>query len=173
MQPDPPNPLATHLPNPFVAHRTPGRPTLRLTHPGGERIGELIIRDPGADILLSGLCATLERDGRFRYRMLADGKELLSAAPSGRGVERLSIYHARDTYEARVSPLRNTATARSDESVETARVSGGLLGLKYQVSFDAGDRCGPLVALLILHHLLVVRSRAYRAIPIRLPPGGL
>ena len=173
MQPDPPDPLVTHPPNPLVAHRTPGRSTLRLTRPGGEHIGEMVIQDPGADILLNGLSATLERDDHFRYRMLAGIEELLSAAPSGRGVERLSIHHAEDTYEARVSPLRNTATVHSDVGGEIARVSGGLLGLKYRVSFDAGDLSGPLVALLVLYHLLLVRSRAYRAIPAHLTPGGL
>lgn len=161
------------LPGSLLARRTPGRPTIPFSRPSGERAGEIVIQDSGADIVLGDLSATLERDARFRYRMLTGGKELVSAAPSGRGLERLSIHHADQTYEARISPLRNTAVAHADDGTETARVSGGLLGLKYQLDFDTEDPRGSLIAVLILYHLLVVRSRAYRAIPIRLPPGGL
>lgn len=165
--------LQTSLTGSLLARRTPGRSKIPFSHPSGEIVGEIAIQDSGADIVLGDLSVVLERDAHFRYRMLAAGKELLSAAPSDRGLERLSIHYGDRTYEARISPLRNTAVAHADDGTETARVSGGLLGLKYQIDFDTEDPRGLPIAVLILYHLLTVRSRAYRATPVRLPPGGL
>lgn len=173
-----PNPSNTHLPallSPITAHRTPGHSRLHLTHPSGKTLGELRFLDSGAGLTLGDLHFTLERDDRFGYRMLA-AKPIMSAEPV-KGLEQLSIHHGERDYSARVSPLRNTAVARSEAGTEVARVSGGLLGLKYRLDF-AATIPGPvpgsaLVAVLLLAHLLVVRSRVYRAVPVHVPPGGL
>ncbi len=179
MQLDTPNtPLSNlrDLPNPFYAHRTPGKARIVLTDPStnyvGDGIGELRINGSGADIVLKDLAANLERDDRFGYRLATGGKELLRAGPSGQGLERLRIHVSTNTYEARVSPLRNTATVLSDGH-EAAQVSGGLLGLKYRIHFSEMDLHSPLVAIVAFFHLLVVRSRAFRATPVHVSPGGL
>jgi len=160
------------LPNPFIAHRTPGKARIALTNPSGDRIGELRINGSGADIVLEDLAANLERDDRFRYRMTAGDEELLTAAPLDRSLERLLIHVSTNTYEARVSPLRNVATVLSSGN-EAAQVSGGLLGLKYRIHFSDTDSHGPLVATMAFLHLLVARSRAFRATPVHVSPGGL
>lgn len=160
-------------PNPFFAHRTPGRSKMPLTDLEGRSLGGLTVRDSGADILLGDLRASLEISGRFQYAVRLGDDMLLSAEPSAGGWEKLVIRSGDKHYDARVSPLRNTATARSGEGVEAARISGGLLGLKYRLDFDAGDPEAPYLSLLLLYHLLLARSRAYRAIPAHLTPGGL
>ena len=144
-----------------------------LTDLEGRSLGEMTVRDGGADILLGGLFATLEREGHNRYTMLVGGEEALHAEPPGGGLERLAVHHGEELYEARVSPLRNTATVRSRAGAEVARVSGGLLGLRYRLGFDGGERRASYVALLAFYHLLLVRSRAFRAVPAHLTPGGL
>lgn len=138
---------------------------MTLLHPSGERFGELDIRGDGAELVTSELSATLERDARFHYRMFDGDVELLAAAPSGRGSEKLKVWRGDRTYESHTSPLRNTAAARSSTGIETALVSGGLLGLRYHLGFDAGDELP--VAALLLSHLLVLRSRAFRATSMR------
>lgn len=160
------------LPNPFIAHRTPGKARIALTNPSGDGIGELKINGSGADIVLEDLAANMERDDRFRYRMTAGDEELLTAAPLDRSLERLLIHVSTNTYEARVSPLRNVATVLSGGN-EAAQVSGGLLGLKYRIHFSDTDSHGPLVAIMAFLHLLVARSRAFRATPVHVSPGGL
>ena len=172
MRLDPPN---THLPPfrpPITAHRTPGRSRLHLTHPSGKTLGEIRFLDSGADLTLGVLHITLKRDDRFGYRMRATAGPIMSAEPV-KGLEQLSIHHGGQDYSARVSPLRNTAVARSEAGAEVARVSGGLLGLKYRLDFAAAVPDAALVAVLLLAHLLVVRSRVYRAVPVHVPPGGL
>lgn len=169
MKPNPPDTsrhnLQRGLSGALLARRTPGRSTVLLLLPSGERFGELTIRDSGADLVAGDLSATLEHNARFHYRMFDGAGELLNATPSGRGLERLTLRCGDRVHEVHASPLRNTATARSGEGVETARVSGGLLGLRYRLDFEEGDGLGLLVAVLLLHHLLVLRSRAYRAVP--------
>ncbi len=175
MQPDTPKTAPSNLrdlPNPFFAHRTPGKARIVLTSPAGDGIGELRMNGSGVDIVLKDLAANLECDDCFGYRLTAGDKELLRAAPSGRGLERLFIHVSTNTYEARVSPLRNAATVLSDGN-EAAQVSGGLLGLKYRIHFSGTDLHGPLVATVAFFHLLVVRSRAFRATPVHVSPGGL
>lgn len=143
-----------------------------MTNPAGDGIGELRINGSGADIVLEDLAANVERDDRFRYRMTVGDEELLTAAPLDRSLERLLIHVSTNTYEARVSPLRNVATVLSGGN-EAAQVSGGLLGLKYRIHFSDTNSHGPLVAIMAFLHLLVARSRAFRATPVHVSPGGL
>ena len=65
-------------------------------------------------------------------------------------------------YEANVSPLRNTAVARSSDGEETARVSGGLAGRRYGATFDPEDPAALPIAVFLLKHLTDLRSTAFR-----------
>lgn len=92
-----------------------------------------------------------------KYRMLIGGEEILSAE---RGLSGLRIEYGGIRFEASVSLFRNTASARTDEGEEAARVSGGMSNRRYDASFEGESL---VVAVFLLHHLAAARRRAFRA----------
>ena len=100
--------------------------------------------------------------------MVVDGEEVLVAGPKERTIDELEISCGGQTYEAKISFLRNLAVARhAYDGERTARLSGGLAGWSYQATF-ADDRGALPVAVFLLWHVVANRRRAYRAgIPTR------
>lgn len=134
---------------------------LTLLGEDGEEIGHLKLRgSAGASLVVGGLEAVIERDGRG-YRMLASGTEVLSAIPQRGGA--LLVRCAGREYGIEASPVRNCAVARSPEGTVAASVSGGLLGRSYEVSPDPGDGWAFPISVLLLYHLLTVRRHAFLA----------
>ena len=136
---------------------------LALLGPGDERFGWLRLRGHSvAGFESEGYAATLTMSGAH-YRMVADGKEVLTAAPKARSVDELEVSCGGRTYEARASFFRNLAVASYRGSGEgAALISGGLTGRNYEAVFAAEDACALPVAVFLLWHLAANRRRAYR-----------
>jgi hypothetical protein len=94
--------------------------------------------------------------------MTGDDGEVLTARAAG-SASVLTLRSGGTTYEASISPLRNSATARSSAGREAARVSGGLTNRRYRVTFDPQDPASLPVAVFLLHHTFALRSKAFRA----------
>ncbi len=133
-----------------------------LLGPDGEEFGRLRL-DGGssAEFRPGDRVFKLEASGK-RYRMVADGEEVLAAAPKGRSIDELEISCGSQAYEARVSLLRNRAVASHPGGERVAYLSGGLTGRSYKALFDSEDRCALPVAVFLLWHLTANRRRAYR-----------
>lgn len=133
-----------------------------LLGPDGREFGRLRL-DGGssAELWSENLVAAFEASGR-RYRMIADGEEVLVAGPKGRFIDDLEISCGSCTYEAHVSLLRNLALASYPGGGRATHLSGGLMGRSYEALFAAEDRCVLLVAIFLLWHVATNRRRAYR-----------
>lgn len=126
----------------------------------GEEFGRLHLGGvSGAELRSTGSPATFEASGGG-YRMVADGEEILSAAPKGRSVSELEVLCGGRSYEARLSLLRNLAVASSASGERAAYLSGGLTGRSYEVFFAEGDAFP--VAVFLLWYVVAHRRRAYR-----------
>jgi hypothetical protein len=134
-----------------------------LLDPEGKRFGQLQLRGLlMAEFESGGRAASLERTGE-RYRMVAEGEEVLTAVPKGQSVDELEISCGSQTYEARVSFFRNLAVASYQRGDGRAvHVSGGLVGRSYQVLFAPDDGCTLPAAVFLLWHVAANRRRAYR-----------
>ena len=134
-----------------------------LLNPAGKEFGRLQLRGPSvAEFESDGRAATLTRT-EGSYLMIADGEEVLTAAPKERSIEELEISCGGRTYEARVSFFRNLAVASYGRGGGRAvRVSGGLVGRSYQVLFAPDDGCTLPAAVFLLWHVAANRRRAYR-----------
>jgi hypothetical protein len=129
----------------------------------GKEFGQLQLRGLSiAEFESRGHAAILERT-RGSYRMVAEGEEVLTAAPKGQSVDKLEISCGGRTYEARVSFFRNLAVASYQRGGGSAvRVSGGLVGRSYQVLFAPDDECALSAAVFLLWHVAANRRRAFR-----------
>jgi hypothetical protein len=134
-----------------------------LLSPGGEKFGQLRLRGSSVAEFESGdHAATFKRSARS-YRMVADGEEVLAATPKGSSIDELEIScGSGQTYEAKVSFLRNLAVASYPGGERVVRLSGGLTSRSYEVLFAAEDACALPVALFLLWHVTANRRRAYR-----------
>lgn len=128
----------------------------------GEEFGRLRLGGAsGAEFRSAGYAATFEASGE-RYRMVADGEEVLSATRGGSDDE-LGLQAGGRTYEARASLLRNLAVASYPSSGERAAyLSGGLTSRSYEVFFATKDGCALPVAVFLLWRVAARRRRAYR-----------
>jgi hypothetical protein len=141
-----------------------------LLNPEGKEFGRLQLHGPSvAEFESDGRAATLTKT-EGSYRMVAEGEEVLTAAPRGRSIDELEISCGGRTYEARVSFFRNLGVASYGRGCERAvSVSGGLVGRSYQVLFTPDDECALPAAVFLLWHVAANRRRAYR---LRSPMGG-
>lgn len=139
-------------------------PEFALLNPNGEEFGRLRLRAASdAEFVSRNGIAGFEASGR-RYRLIADGEEVLIAVPKGRSIDDLEIFCGDQTYEARVSLFRNLAVAYEPGSERVARLSGSLAGRSYEIFFAAEDGCAFPVAVFLLWHLAANRRRAYRKV---------
>jgi hypothetical protein len=134
-----------------------------LLDPEGNEFGQLQLRGLSiAEFESGGRASTLTRT-EGSYRMVAEGEEVLTAAPKGRSVDELEISCGGRTYEAHVSFFRNLAVASYQRgSGRAVRVSGGLVGRSYQILFAPDDECALPAAIFLLWHVAANRRRAYR-----------
>lgn len=138
-------------------------PELVLLTEAGEPFGRLAADEAGGVRLLAGtLAARIEPPTGGAYGMTAGGREVLTAEAAG-SASVLTLRSGGSTYEARISPFRNSATARSSERREAARVSGGLANRRYRAIFDGQDPAALPVAVFLLHRTFALRREAYRA----------
>lgn len=109
----------------------------------------------GASFEAGGSEGRIESSGS-RHRMFIGGEEELTAVREGSGVR---IEAGGDSFEATVSPVRNSAAARSADGREVVRVSGGLMNRSYEVSFERGNLAA---AIFLFHYVAAVRRKAFR-----------
>jgi hypothetical protein len=137
-------------------------PEFDLLNPNGQKFGRLQLRGLSAAEFRSGdYSAAFETSGK-RYRMLADGEEVLVATPKGRSIDELEIFCDNQTYEARINLFRNLAIASYPSGESAVRLSGGLTGRSYEALFATEDVCTLPVAVFLLWHVVTNRRRAYR-----------
>jgi hypothetical protein len=155
--------LARDLHGSFAARvRGVVSPEVVLLSAGDEAFGNLRPDESGGTRLeAGGLSATITPSTGGGYTVTTDGDETLTAEPTGSSTA-LRIESGDRTYEASISPLRNTATAHSPNGTRTAGISGNLTGRRYEATFDPKDPAAPLIAISLLQHLTNLRSRAYR-----------
>jgi hypothetical protein len=110
----------------------------------------------GASFEVGGIEGRIEPSGS-RRRMSVGDEAILTAGREGSG---LWIEVGGAAFDANMSLLRNTASARSAEGREVARVSGGISNRSYEASFGEGSMA---VAVFLLFHLAATRRRAFRA----------
>lgn len=90
--------------------------------------------------------------------MVSGAETVLSADAAP--VETMSIAaHEGGAYEVRMSLFRNLAEVTSSLG-KTARIEGGFLHRRYEVTLGDDEYALP-VAILVLYRLFVARSRAY------------
>ncbi|CAN5435699.1 hypothetical protein BH20ACT10_BH20ACT10_11530 [soil metagenome] len=130
-----------------------------LSGPDGDEFGVLRLEGSGASFEAGGTEGRIESSAS-KHRMFIGGEEVLTAGRDGSGGSGMSIESGGDSLEAVVSPVRNSASARSGEGRELVRVSGGVSNRRYEVSFEGG---GLAVAVFLLYHVVSVRRRAFRA----------
>jgi hypothetical protein len=156
--------LADDLGGSFAARaRGVVSPELVLLTEAGEPFGRLAEDEAGGMRLRAGdLTARIEpRTGGAHGMTGGDGRVLAAKAAGSASV--LTLRSGGTTYEASISPFRNSATARSSDGGEAARISGGLTNRRYRATFDPQDPASLPVAVFLLHHTFALRSRAYRA----------
>lgn len=160
------NGLARALGGSFTARaRGVVSPELILLTEAGEPFGRLSADEglPGGTRLEAGaLEARIEARPGGAYGMTTDAGEVLTAETAG-PASLLAVRSGGDAYEARISPLRNGATARSSDGREAARVSGRLAGRRYGIFFDPKDAASLPVAVFLLNHTFALRRAAFRA----------
>jgi hypothetical protein len=133
-----------------------------LLNPGGQKFGRLLLRGLSAAKFQSGdYSAAFETAGR-RYRMVADGEEVLTAGLRERSINELEISCDEQIYEARINLFRNLALASYPGDERAVRLSGGLTGRSYEVFLAAEDGCALPVAVFLLWRIVEHRRRAYR-----------
>ena len=138
-------------------------PEFVLLGPGEEEFGRLRLGGAsGAEFRAGDFVAAFEASGR-RYRVVADGREVLFAGPKGRSVDELEVSCGGRTYEAHISLFRNLAVASQPGGGRAARLSGDLTGRSYEVLIAAEDECALPVAVFLLWRVVANRRRAYRA----------
>jgi len=134
-----------------------------LLSTNGEEFGRLRLRGTSSAQFESGSHATGFGVSKKRYRMVADGEQVLVAGPKGRSIDVLEISCDGRTYEAGVGLFRNRAIAHGPGGERVARLSGGLMGRRYEALFAAEDGCAFPIAVFLLWHVAANRRRAYRA----------
>jgi hypothetical protein len=138
-------------------------PELILLTGAGDPFGRLAAGEAGRTHLQAGgLTAWIEPRPGAAYGMATGDEETLTAETTDSPVT-LTLRSGDRAYEARISLLRNSATARSSDGREAARVSGGLTNRRYRAVFDPQDPASLPVAVFLLHRTFSLRSRAYRA----------
>jgi len=138
-------------------------PELILLTEAGDPFGRLAAGEAGKTHLQAGdLTAWIEPRPGSAYKMTTGAEETLAAETPDSAVA-LILRSGDRTYEASISLLRNSATARASDGRETARVSGGLTNRRYRAVFDPHDPASLPVAIFLLHRTFALRSRAYRA----------
>ena len=138
-------------------------PGLVLLDPENEPFGHLLTDEAGGTRLRAGdLEAEIHEDESRRHVMTTGGTETLTAEPVG-SQTLLTLRSGGRLYEARISLLRNSATAGSSTGEETARLSGGLTNRRYRATFDPRDPAALPIAVFLLHQTVKLRSGAYRA----------
>ncbi len=126
-----------------------------------QEFGRLRLRGgPAAEFRSGNYAATFAASGR-RYRMVANGEEVLVAAPKGRSIDELEISCGGQSYEAQTSLFRNLAVASHPGGERAARLSGGLTGRRYEALFASEDGCALPVAVFLLWHVAANRRRAH------------
>ena len=136
---------------------------LTLLDAEGREFGRLRLRGLSVAEFESGYYAAILEKSGGSYRMVADGEEVLTAAPKDRSIDELGISCGGRTYEMRASFFRNLAIASYQKGGGRAvRVSGGLMGRSYEALFATEDGCALPVAVFLLWHLATNRRRAYR-----------
>lgn len=134
-----------------------------LLGPNSEEFGRLRLTGvSGAEFRSESYAAAFEASGR-RYRMVADGEEVLTGGPKARAIDELEISCGSQTYEVWVSFFRNLAVASYPGGERAVRLSGGLMGRSYETLFAVEDRCAFPIAIFLLWHIAANRRRAYRA----------
>ena len=134
-----------------------------LLNSEGKNFGQLRLRGLSIAEFESGDRVAVLTHTEGRYRMVAEGEEILNATPKGQSVDKLEISCGGRTYEARVSFFRNVAVASYGRGGgRAAHVSGGLVGRSYQVIFAPEDGCALPAAIFLLWHVAANRRRAYR-----------
>lgn len=137
-------------------------PELVLLSARDEPFGRVRADETGGMRLQAGdLSATVAPAPDGGHRMTTGGAEILAAEPAGSETA-LRLRSDDRAYEATISPLRNSAAARSSEGKEAARVSGGLTGRRYEATFDPDDPAALPAAIFLLQRLIALRRRAYR-----------
>ncbi len=119
-------------------------------------------RSGNAEFEAGSLKARIERQANAAYRMVSSGAEILTAVPRERSADRLRIECAGRVYEARISLLRNTAMACSEDGVEVVRLTGGFVRRGYEAAFDMEAAGAMSIAILLLYHTATARRWAYR-----------
>jgi hypothetical protein len=138
-------------------------PELILLTGAGDPFGRLAAGEAGRTHLQAGdLTAWIEPRRGAAYGMTTGDEETLAVETADSPVT-LTLRSGARAYEARISLLRNSATARSSDGREAARVSGGLTNRRYRAVFDPQDPASLPVAVFLLHRTFSLRSRAYRA----------
>lgn len=138
-------------------------PGLDLLTPANEAFGQLLTDASGGTRLRAGdLEVEIQQASDQRYAMTTGDTEVLTAEPVGSPTH-LKLRSGDRLYEARISLLRNRATAISSTNNETARLSGGLTNRRYRATFDPQDPASLPIAVFLLHHTVTLRSKAYRA----------
>jgi hypothetical protein len=134
-----------------------------LLDSAGKNFGQLRLRGLSiAEFESGGHTAALTQTERS-YRMVAEGEEVLTAAPKGQSIDELEVSCGDRTYEAQVGFFRNVAVASYGRGGGRAvLVSGGLVRRSYQVHFAPDDECALPAALFLLWHVAANRRRAYR-----------
>lgn len=138
-------------------------PELVLLTSGDEPFGHLLADAAGGARFRAGdLEAEIQHAESRRYVMTTGDAQTLIADPTG-SPALLNLRSGDRLYEARISLLRNRATAKSAAGHETAQLSGGLTNRRYRATFDPQDPAALPIAILLLHHTVTLRSKAYRA----------
>jgi hypothetical protein len=158
------NELARALDGSFAARaRGVVSPELILLTGAGDPFGRLAAGEADRTHLQAGdLTAWIEPRPGAAYGMTTGDEETLAVETTDSPVT-LTLRSGARAYEARISLLRNSATARSSDGREAARVSGGLTNRRYRAVFDPEDSASLPVAIFLLHRTFSLRSRAYRA----------
>lgn len=142
------------------------RPHLTLMNHGGKEFGRLRIHGPDGAQLEAGPVEAeikrVERAGKASYRMVSGGEEILLANAAPAETINIVTYEG-IAYQVRIGLFRNFAEATSLHG-RTARVEGGFLSRRYEVKLGEDD-CALPVAIFLLYHLFVARSRAYSTNP--------
>ncbi len=156
--------LARLLGGSFVARvRGVLAPELILLTEGDEPFGRLTAGEDGRTHLRAGdVIAWIEPRADATYAMTTGEGETLTAEPAG-SPTLLTLRSGDRRYEARISLLRNRATATASTGGEAARLSGGLTNRRYRATFDPQDPASLPVTIFLLNHTVTLRRGAYRA----------
>ncbi|QIN81415.1 hypothetical protein GBA63_01310 [Rubrobacter tropicus] len=155
--------LARSLGGSFTARaRGMVSPELTLLSARGEPFGHIRADKIGGTQVRAGdLSATIAPASDRGYRMTTGDADTLAAEPAGSATA-LRLRSGNSAYEANISPLRNSAVARSHDGEETVRVSGGFTNRRYVATFNPQAPGALPIAIFLLHHTFKLRREAYR-----------